>query len=280
MKSHSLCIFLILTILFVVDAASMKKCDVLVIKPNTPYYSKRLPKRYSGNKIAGRFNSEQYAFPADQGIGNDIPFRVNAYGEGCGCLLKDAPTYKTLTKIRVMIGSGWEEVFVETDSITPVKYEPHLTEYRPGSYVLYYVVDCVDAFEVAKYHNVKIPQFKNVFEFDYEFDDVWNALIEAIAVAQLPIDVLQKESGLLVTGEISDRTGNSMICKSAYDNNNQIKFNVFVKKLTDKTQVRINASFAAVRQTMTSPVIECYSSGEIEKIIYDKIDSLLHETPE
>ena len=51
-------------------------------------------------------------------------------------------------------------------------------------------------------------------------------------------------------------------------------FNIFVKDLGERTKVRVNASFLAIRD---DAAINCYSNGTLETWIFDSVQELLEE---
>ena len=68
--------------------------------------------------------------------------------------------------------------------------------------------------------------------------------------------------------------GGLLVVATAFDERNRVTFNIFVKDLGERTKVRVNASFRAVRDDAT---IECYSNGTLESWIFDSVQELIEE---
>ena len=53
----------------------------------------------------------------------------------------------------------------------------------------------------------KTFNFNPVATIDAEYDDVWSAVVEYFAVSNLPIDTIEKDSGLIVTSWLDAGAG-------------------------------------------------------------------------
>lgn len=114
------------------------------------------------------------------------------------------------------------------------------------------------------------------FPIEKPFDEVWSALIETFADLQLPIQNMEKASGLITTDWI-DFTGqtNEDYCDCGglglnIEVNRLGKFNVFVKKTTDNScEVKVNCMF---EQTIKFGDVvskrKCVSTGNLEAEIF------------
>jgi hypothetical protein len=59
-----------------------------------------------------------------------------------------------------------------------------------------------------------------------------------------------------------------MVCATKFDEAHRTSLNLFVKKTESGTRVKVNATYRAVREDQA---ITCYSSGAIEKLLFDGI---------
>ena len=128
-------------------------------------------------------------------------------------------------------------------------------------------------------------QIVNTFPIKKPFDDVWQAVIESFSELQLPIDNMEKDSGLITTDWI-DFTGqkNTDYCDCGglgmtIERRRVGKFNVFVKRITeDSCEIRVNCLY---EQTIyesfseTTTVRKCVSTGKLEAAMFNLIKSKL-----
>ena len=128
-------------------------------------------------------------------------------------------------------------------------------------------------------------QIVNTFPIDKPFDDVWQALVESFSELQLPIDNIEKDSGLITTDWI-DFTGqkNTDYCDCgglgmSIEQSRVGKFNVFVKKVTeDSCEIRVNCMYEqTIQEAITDAIIvrKCVSTGKLEAAMFDLIKSKL-----
>jgi hypothetical protein len=161
-------------------------------------------------------------------------------------------------------GKEWRSGFIDRASkFDVIKYNVE----KPFGYMsvengISYSLDSI------KFANFLPPKIKNTFHVAGDFNAVWSRLIEALAEAQIPIITLEKDSGIIATGPVSDPIGSTMICPTALENRGIIKFNIFSRADGDSTKVVINSTFTAQRQ---NELVTCYSNGSIEDWLISKI---------
>jgi hypothetical protein len=120
----------------------------------------------------------------------------------------------------------------------------------------------------VKNADFKPPEIENQRTFPQDFDKIWTALIETLSDQQWPLETIDKASGLVTTKTMTDSKGETMVCATKFDEAHRTSLNLFVKKTENGTRVKVNATFRAVREDQA---ISCYSSGAIEKAIFDGI---------
>lgn len=116
--------------------------------------------------------------------------------------------------------------------------------------------------------NFKAPEIENQRTFPEDFDKVWSALVETLSDQQWPLETIDKASGLVTTKTMTDSRGETMVCATKFDEAHRTSLNLFVKKTESGTRVKVNATFRAMREDQA---ITCYSSGAIEKSLFDGI---------
>lgn len=114
----------------------------------------------------------------------------------------------------------------------------------------------------------KPPDVETQQTFPADFDKVWSALIETLSDQQFPLETIDKASGLVTTKTMTDSRGETMVCATRFDEAHRTSLNLFVKKTDGGTRVKVNATFRAMRDDQA---ITCYSSGAIEKSLFDGI---------
>ena len=120
--------------------------------------------------------------------------------------------------------------------------------------------------------------FNPVATINGNYDDVWTAVVEYFAVGSLPIQTIEKASGLVVTGWM--RAGESYVgedktfcdCgkKSALATYmwTRGKFNIFIKNLSDDTvDMRVTCTFQQNRGTYGG-IVDCNSTGYLEEQLH------------
>lgn len=114
---------------------------------------------------------------------------------------------------------------------------------------------------------------------DEPFDKVWGALIETFAELNLPIDTIEKDSGIIATDWLDYYgTNNKAYCDCgglglSIERERIGKFNVFVRELDPaSTMITVNAKFEQTYEFMDSRFTrKCNSIGTIEKQIMDEV---------
>ena len=114
------------------------------------------------------------------------------------------------------------------------------------------------------------------------FDKTWENVVEGFASANIGIETLEKDSGLIVASSlyttVSDMEEFASCDKSGLletPTGGSAKYNVFVRKVSElSTKVQVNTVFT---QKLTGygnvPITRsCYSKGTLEAIIMDRIE--------
>jgi hypothetical protein len=119
----------------------------------------------------------------------------------------------------------------------------------------------------------------NSFAIEEDYDAVWSALIETFAELQLPIDNMEKDSGLITTDwiEFTGQTNEDYCDCGGLGINIEVnrlgKFNVFMKKVTeDSCQMTINCTYEqTIKFGDNVAKRKCMSTGNLEKEMYDLV---------
>jgi hypothetical protein len=118
----------------------------------------------------------------------------------------------------------------------------------------------------------------NAFDYQNDYDAVWSATVETFAELNLPIDNMEKDSGLITTDWIDfTGSGNEAYCDCgglglAIENSRQGKFNVFVKQAGTGSSVKVNCMYqqtASLGDTRANR--NCLSTGGLEARIAESI---------
>lgn len=120
------------------------------------------------------------------------------------------------------------------------------------------------------------------FDFTNDYDAVWSATVETFAELNLPIDNMEKDSGLITTDWIDfTGTGNDVYCDCgglglAIENSRQGKFNVFVKEAATGSTVKVNCTYQQTASLGDTRVNRnCVSTGGLESIVAESIGDKL-----
>ena len=120
---------------------------------------------------------------------------------------------------------------------------------------------------------------ENSFAIEGNYDSVWSAVIETFAELQIPIDNMEKDSGLITTDWI-DFTGqtNEDYCDCGnlginIERSRTGKFNAFLKRDAENScKLTVNCQF---EQTFSFGdnlyKRKCVSTGTLEREIYDRV---------
>jgi hypothetical protein len=123
--------------------------------------------------------------------------------------------------------------------------------------------------------------FNPVVTIEADYDAIWAAVVEYFAIGNLPIDTIEKDSGLIVTSWMDAGAGmaeDKRLCDcggaglaSVYWSRG--KFSVFVKKLDGgKADLRVTCTFQQKRKFMDAwNTVNCSSTGFLESRIHEYV---------
>ena len=95
------------------------------------------------------------------------------------------------------------------------------------------------------------------------FDEAWEAALETFEALRLPIDELDRSSGVITTDwELIRDPEDAMDCPGDTERNAEGRFNVFVREVPEGVRVTVNASFRAEDETGRRVI--CRTDGELE----------------
>ena len=143
------------------------------------------------------------------------------------------------------------------------------------------LISCVGSPAPAQY------QFDNSRSFDASMGDVWEAIIEFFAANNLPISMIERDSGLIVLDDLrfsSDEEFNQYAdCGVAAGDMGNLRqdsgignMNLFIReRSTGNAEVSVNTRFHLLREVQTNMYLskwfECVSTGALESVIFDRI---------
>lgn len=131
----------------------------------------------------------------------------------------------------------------------------------------------------------KAPQqVITTFSTAHPFDAVWPAVVETFSDLNLPIDKVEKDSGLITTDWIGlndipkEEAKSYMNCDYPRGifakTTRRVRFNIFIKKIGDESQLKINCQFEFIAH-YTGPggpkTYKCTSTGVFEKKIFNAV---------
>jgi len=128
----------------------------------------------------------------------------------------------------------------------------------------------------------KTYEFDPVAVIDADFDDVWSTLVEYFAITSLPIDTIEKDSGLIVTSWMNASGGygeeNKQFCDCGGSGLSIVhwsrgKFNVFVKEAAGGgVELRVTCAYQQRRELMDTYFTQnCPSTGFLEHQVHDYV---------
>ena len=128
----------------------------------------------------------------------------------------------------------------------------------------------------------KTYDFDPVAVVDADFDTVWSTLVEYFAISSLPIQTIEKDSGLIVTswmnassgyGEADERFCDCGGAGLAITHWTRGKFNVFAKSVGDgRTQLRVTCTYQQHRELLdTYGTVSCVSTGFLECQLHEYV---------
>jgi len=131
------------------------------------------------------------------------------------------------------------------------------------------------------------PTIQNTITVDATFDQVWAAVVSTIADISMPIESIEKDSGLITTKPVIFASGYEIrgdieqvaemrFFLGAMWKQGRYSFNVFVSSIGENTtKIKVNSQIEAYEASMTKRWHVCYSKGVIEKQIFDSIRAKL-----
>ena len=100
---------------------------------------------------------------------------------------------------------------------------------------------------------------------DVSYDDAWSAILRTFADLDLPIESVEKESGLVTTDWILlDDPEDSIDCDEGY-RNAEIRLNVFLRETDAGQEMTLVTSARA--ESVEGDRTRCRSTGELEEAI-------------
>jgi hypothetical protein len=131
---------------------------------------------------------------------------------------------------------------------------------------------------------IEIPEINDNETFQYSYDKVWGTIVESFSENSTPIDLIDKDSGLINTGVMTLASG---MWTEENMKNIVIFPNLFFLRIWEKvdcrmsfyvsevkenqTKVKISIAIMAYEGNVTKNWHKCYSTGEIEKRMFDRI---------
>ncbi len=185
-----------------------------------------------------------------------------------------------LTKVWVKKGGDFEALWAKKDELVEVPYTPASGTTGSVAARAQYASDNLAAIEHAavlvrdriQNASFKAPEIENQHTFSAPFEKVWAALVETLSDQKWQIESIDKSSGLITTKPAIDSSGSSMVCATKLDEAHKTWLNVFVKATDTGARVKVNATFRAMREDQA---ITCYSSGAIERSLFEAISKNL-----
>lgn len=126
----------------------------------------------------------------------------------------------------------------------------------------------------------RMEQFQKQREIYKPFTEVWDAVVESLADSEMPVESIERESGLITTDMVSVSPYECSCMKGLLITSTQWrgKLNVYVKTVSDtSTTVKINTHFEAFDSQTTKSWFACNSTGKVEAIFFRRLAELLGE---
>lgn len=125
----------------------------------------------------------------------------------------------------------------------------------------------------------KARMIENSFSIESDYDSTWSAVIETFAELQLPIDNMEKDSGLITTDwiEFTGQTNEGYCDCGGLGINIEVnrlgKFNIFVRKTTeDSCQMTVNCMYEqTIKFADSISRRKCVSTGNLEREIFNLV---------
>jgi len=124
-------------------------------------------------------------------------------------------------------------------------------------------------------HAPKVYTFENDYSIDFGYEKVWDAVIEALAVRNIPIDTLDKASGFICTKRTNFQNSYADCGSSPFDDRKTGErfgsFKIVVRELSAiKCSLKITANYNSAPKN-----IKCNSTGEMEQWFYETLNHKL-----
>ena len=127
----------------------------------------------------------------------------------------------------------------------------------------------------------KLHTFEDSAVFSAPYDDVWSAVIETFADLNLPIDNMEKASGLITTDWISFTGTGKDYCDCGGAGISTVlstegRFNVFVRDEESSVRVKVNTTYRETRVFGDArSTVDCTSTGGLEARIHAEVGAKL-----
>lgn len=151
------------------------------------------------------------------------------------------------------------------------------------------IARCLAVFAVAVLVTscVRPPEPRNItrtFDYGESYEEVWSAVVETLAEMNVPLEKVQKESGLITVSwmnYLDTENDEYCDCGDVSVETKDGRFNVFVKDAEDKARVTVNAHYVSTYTSAGETIeLECVSTGRLEREITDRVQAKLNPAPE
>ena len=128
-----------------------------------------------------------------------------------------------------------------------------------------------------------VTDFDDSVTLAADYDTVWTAVIQLFAEGNWAIDMVEKDSGIIVTDRLGldvpyENLEKYADCGTIMLNEKRtpstVKFNVFVKRVGDATAVTINCGFRSLEMSGI-PTYDCPSKGYLEAQLFEKLREMV-----
>ena len=148
---------------------------------------------------------------------------------------------------------------------------------------LYWVATCSAIILLSSCAPLVAPEIVDTFVFDAPFDTVWGATVATIADKSLPIEAIEKESGIITTkqvtfasGFLADREIERVAIRPSIFlgtwSNGRYSLSIYVNQISEsQTKMTITSHIEALENNMTKSWHVCYSKGIIEVDVWESI---------
>lgn len=197
------------------------------------------------------------------------------YIRGCACDPQSLSSSDGFLRAMYLIDGEWTSGWVRNTEAVPFRYKPDISFQDFGKASMLNTASVLKGIALWKDElrnkNFKPPEIQSQFSFKIGKDTLWTGVVEALAENNIPIEIIDKNSGLLTTKPIPDPKGNTMVCPTAFSESYMVQFNVFVKTKGDSSVLRINTRFSAERD---GKAMSCFSNGVLEEWLSSRVSAL------